>query len=278
MSATTDSTPVPLAEFKRRNRAAWAAGDYPSVARRIGEVGRRIVRRLEVRADEEVLDVACGAGNATIPAALTGARVIGVDLTPELLDAGRELAAEAGVEIRWEEGDAEDLPIADESVDVVLSTFGCMFAPRHEVTARELVRVLRPGGRLGLCNWSPDGAIGRFFATVGEHLPPPPEYASPPPLWGSADHVLRLFGGTGVRLEFDREVVELGFDSVAEVCELYATQFGPVVTARKLLEPQGRWPALRADLYAYFEDNTVDRDGGVVWPAEYLVVVGHKTP
>ena len=276
MSATADATPVPIAEFKQRSRAVWAAGDYPSVARHLGDVGRRIVGRLDVRPGEAVLDVACGAGNAAIPAARAGARVIGVDLTPELLDAARESAAEAGVQARWEEGDAEDLPIEDESVDVVLSTFGCMFAPRHEVAARELARVLRRSGRLGLCNWTPDGSIGGFFAVVGGHLPALPEYASPPPLWGSADHVRRLFDGTGVRLEFERDVVELRFGSVPEIFDYYTTHFGPLMTARGLLEPQGRWPALRDDLYAYFEDNTVDRDGGVVWPGEYLVVLGRK--
>jgi len=276
MSATADATPIPLTEFKRRNRAVWAAGDYPAVAEYIGDVGRRIVRRIEVGPGEDVLDVACGAGKAAIPAALAGARVTGVDLTPELLAAGRAIAAEAGVEVDWEEGDAEDLPIGDESVDVVLSTFGVMFAPRHAVAAREIARVLRAGGHLGLCNWTPDGPIGGFFAVVSRHLPPAPEYAAPPPLWGNADHVRRLFDGTGVQLEFERDVIELRFGSVAEIFDFYSTRFGPIVTARNLLEPQGRWPALRDDLLAYFEDITIERDGGVVWPGEYLVVLGHK--
>jgi SAM-dependent methyltransferase len=277
MSATADATPVAIAEFKQRSRAVWAAGDYPSVARHLADVGRGIVRLLDIRPGEEVLDVACGAGNATIPAARAGASVTGVDLTPELLDAARESAAEAGVRVRWEEGDAEALPVEDESVDVVLSTFGCMFSPRHEVAARELTRVLRPGGRLGLCNWTPEGSIGGFFAVVGGHLPPLPEYASPPPLWGSADHVRQLFDGTGIQLEFEPDVVELRFGSVPEIFDYYTTHFGPLITARGLLEPQGKWPALRDDLHAYFEDNTVDRDGGVVWPGEYLVVLGRKS-
>jgi ubiquinone/menaquinone biosynthesis C-methylase UbiE len=155
MTATSHPTPTVLVEHKRRDRIAWAAGDYPAVGRKIGDVGRRIVRRLDIQPGEDVLDVACGTGNATIPAAVAGALVTGVDLTPELLRAGRQLAAEAGVTVDWREGDAEDLPCGGESFDVVMSTFGCMFAPRHEIAAGELVRVLRPGGRLGLCNWTP---------------------------------------------------------------------------------------------------------------------------
>ncbi len=274
MTATSRPTPAVLVEHKRRDLTAWAAGDYPAVGRKI-DVGRRIVRRLDIQPGEDVLDVACGTGNAAIPAAVAGARVTGVDLTPELLRAGRELAAEAGVTVDWREGDAEDLPYGGESFDVVMSTFGCMFAPRHEIAAGELVRVLRPGGRLGLCNWTPEGAVGDFFAVMGRYLPPLPAYASAPPLWGSEDHVRQLFDGSGVRLEFEREIVELQFGSVSEAVEFYATRFGPIVTARQRLEPEGRWPALRDDLWALFERHSASREG-VVWPCEYLVVVGHK--
>src|SRR5262245_60367980 len=185
MSTTVDPPSQPaLDELKRRHRAVWAAGDYASVATHIADVGRRIVRHAKVRPGERVLDVACGAGNASIPAAKLGAEVTGCDLTPEMLDAARQAAAAAGVELDWRVADAEDLPMGDASYDVVLSTFGCMFAPRHEVAARELGRVLRPGGRVGLCNWTPDGSVGGFFEVVGAHLPAPPSYAAPPPLWG----------------------------------------------------------------------------------------------
>lgn len=276
MSAPDEPAAIPVDQLKRGQRALWAAGDYPAVARKIAEVGRRIVRRVGVGPGDEVLDVACGTGNAAIPAAVAGGRVTGVDLTPELFPAGREAAAAAGVTVDWREGDAEDLPIDDESQDVVLSTFGAMFAPRHQITARELARVLRPGGRLGLCNWRPDGVVGGFFATVVGHVPPPPPYASPPPLWGDPDHVRRLFDGTGVALEFEHEVVELPFATVDEAVEFYTTRFGPIVAARALLEPQGRWPALYDDLRAYYEGATTARDGGIVWPLEYLVVLGRK--
>jgi len=164
--------PAGLAEFKQRTRATWAAGDFPAVARRtLWEVGQRLVRRVGIGAGEDVLDVACGTGNVAIRAAQAGGRVVGVDLTPELLPTGRQLAEQAGVRIEWIEGDAEALPLGDESFDVVLSTFGVMFAPRHEVAASELVRVLRPGGRLGLCNWTPEGIQGALFRTLGAYLP-----------------------------------------------------------------------------------------------------------
>src|SRR5215212_6840043 len=153
-----------LAEMKQRTRAAWAAGDFPSIARRqIWDVGERIVQRVGVGRDEDVLDVACGTGNAALRAAQAGGRVVGSDLTPELFDAGRALAAEAGVEIEWVEADAEALPFEDERFDVVLSVFGCMFAPRHEVAAHEIARVLRRGGRFGICSWTPEGEMGAFF-------------------------------------------------------------------------------------------------------------------
>lgn len=265
-----------LAELKGRQRAMWAAGDYPSIAELISDVGARIVRRVRVGPGDEVLDVACGTGNAAIPAAEAGARVVGLDLTPELFEAGRARAAAAGVQVEWVEGDAEALPFEDDSFDVVLSTFGCIFAPRHEVTAGELERVVRPGGRIGLCSWTPEGFGGLLFRTVGGHVPPPPGFASPPALWGSEQHVSRLFDRAGIELRFERDHVVFRFDSVAEAVETYATKFGPVVKARERLERQGRWPALRDELTALLERNNTSRDGGLTYPGEYLVVLGSK--
>ena len=172
-----------LAKIKQGARATWAAGDFAAVARlTLWEVGPRIVAAAAVGPDDRVLDVACGTGNAAIPAAATGADVVGVDLTPELFDAGREEATEAGVSLEWVQGDAEELPFEDESFDVVLSTFGCMFAPRHAVAAAEIARVLRPGGRVGITAWTPEGGMGSFFRTVGAYMPPPPAIAQPPVL------------------------------------------------------------------------------------------------
>ena len=265
-----------LGEIKQRARATWAAGEYDALVHHILPVGRSCVAHAGVSSGDEVLDVACGSGNAALAAAEAGGKVTGVDLTPELFDAARTRAAEAGVEIELVEGDAEALPFGDASFDVVISTFGCMFAPRHHAAAAEIARVLRPGGRMCICSWTPDGLIGgEFFRTVGGHMPPPPPDFSPPPLWGSADHVRRLFDSTGIQLEFEHETVDLVFDSPEEMLEVYSTKFGPVVMAKAALEPEGRWEPLRHDLLAFAERNqTPDDEVRIV--AEYLVAKGAK--
>jgi len=264
-TATTE-----LARLKQGARATWAAGDFPEIARRqLWDVGPRIVAATRVSAGDDVLDVACGTGNAAIRAAEAGARVTGVDLTPELFEAGRQAAADAGVELDWVEGDAEELPRADASFDVVLSTFGCMFAPRHAVAAAEMARVLRPGGRLGVTAWTPGGEMGRFFKTVGAFMPPPPPIAQPPLLWGDEAHVRELFAGTGVELEFQRESVEpAAFASADEAFEWTTTRFGPLIMARQMLEASGRWDELRAALTPLYRQNA---------PLEYLVILGRRT-
>lgn len=264
-----------VATFKEANRTMWAAGDYDAIAELLWSAGGRLVERVGVRPGEDVLDVACGTGNATIPAAQAGASTVGVDLTPELLERGRARADAAGVEIEWIEGDAEELPFADESFDVVLSTFGCMFAPRHETAARELARVLRPGGRLGLASWTPEGFVGDFFRALGAHLPPPPPFAAPSILWGDPGHVRTLFAGQGVELEFERDHVEFRFDSVAEAVESYETKFGPVIKAREHLASEGRWEAARADFVALYARHASE-SGSLSFPAEYLVALGRK--
>jgi SAM-dependent methyltransferase len=258
-----------LAKLKEGARAAWGAGDYPAIAKRqLWPVGRRVVERVGVSTGAEVLDVACGTGNAAIRAAEAGGRVVGLDLIPALLEQGRRLADEADVEVDWIEGDAEELPYGDESFDVVLSTFGCMFAPRHRVTAFELARVLRPGGRLAVTAWTPAGAMGEFFRAVGGYLPPPPPAAEPPALWGDEEHVRELFAGSGLTLEFERDVVEpVPFDSTDEAIEFMTTKFGPLMIARQLNEASGRWDELRSTLAEHYERGE---------PAEYLVTLGEK--
>jgi SAM-dependent methyltransferase len=260
-----------LRRLKERTRAAWATGEYAAIAQRnTWEVGERIVRAVGVSAGEDVLDVACGTGNAAIRAAREGARVTGVDLTPELFEAGRAEAAAAGVEIEWVEGDAEALPFPDESFDVVVSVFGCMFAPRHDVTAAELARVLRPGGRLGVCAWTPDGSVGRTIQVTAKYLPPPPEFAQPPILWGSEEHVRELFAGTGVELELKRDRVQFApFESAEDEVEFYTSKLGPAILARRLTEANGTWRSLRDDMAALH-----DPSGEV---AEYLQILG-RTP
>ncbi len=270
-------TPKALADSTQSERAMWATGDYAAIASDMfWEVGARIVDRVGVAPGERVLDVACGTGNAALRAAEAGGRVVGVDLTPELFDAGRALAADAGVEVEWVEGDAEALPFENQSFDVVLSTFGCMFAPRHEVAARELVRVLRTGGRMGLCSWTPHSSIAALMRTLMGALPPAPEFAHPPPLWGSEDHVKSLFKGSGLELDFERGAVEFLFDSVEGALRIYETKWGPFVTARKLLAPQGRWTAVRAELAGELERHNTSSDGKLAYTGDYLVVVGER--
>ena len=258
-----------LARIKQGARATWAAGDFPAIARlTLWEVGPRIVSAAGVQPGEKTLDVACGTGNAAIRAAEAGAQVIGVDLAPELFDAARAEAAEAGVAVEWVQGDAEDLPFADRAFDVVLSTFGCMFAPRHAVAASEIARVLRPGGRIGLTAWTPEGGMGSFFRTVGAYMPPAPPIAQPPALWGDEDHVRGLFAGSGIELEFRRETVEQArFDSTEQAIDFMSTRFGPMIMAREMLTAAGRWDDLYAELIDLYE-----RDE----PMEYLVTLGVK--
>ena len=260
-----------LAERQAAARAMWAAGDYDVIAGLIWDAGSRIVARLEVRPGDDVLDVACGTGNAAIPAARAGGRVVGVDFAPEMFAAARARAAVAGVAVDWVEGDAEALPFDDDRFDVVVSTFGAMFAPRHDLVAAELLRVLRPGGRLGLCSWTPEGTVGDFFRVLARHVPPPPGPA--PTLWGVEEHVRELFADAALNLVFDRELVTLRFNSVEHAVRTYATKFGPVVKARERLEPAGRWDALRDDLAAMFERHNHATDGTAAVAGEYLQVI-----
>jgi ubiquinone/menaquinone biosynthesis C-methylase UbiE len=259
-----------LDQMKQGARAMWAAGDYPAIAQRqLWPVGERVVRSAAVAPGDDVLDVACGTGNAALRAAQAGATVTGVDLTPELLAVGRELAARERVAIEYVEGDAEALPVEDERFDVVLSVFGCMFAPRHGLAAAELARVLRPGGRLCVTAWTPEGTIGELFRSLGAFMPPPPPLAQPPLLWGAEDHVRELFAGTGVELEFARETIAFPrFDTVDEEVEFAITKFGPMVMARRMLPPD-RWEALLAEQRRLLETQAPD--------AEYLVITGRRS-
>jgi SAM-dependent methyltransferase len=273
---TTEGPEMELTEAKQRAKTTWAAGDYDAVVDYIWSAGGDLVERVGVTADDEVLDVACGTGNATIPAAQTGARTTGLDITPELFEGARRRAADAGVEIDWVEGDAEALPFDDASFDVVLSTFGCMFAPDHERAATEIARVLRPGGRMGIVAWTPEGGIGRFCQTLSAYAPPPPPGFLPPPLWGTRDHVKNLFDGTGVELRFEEAAVHFEFESAEAAAEEYSTKFGPIVMLREALEPEGRWDEAYAALLEYYRGYEETPGGNVRFDGEYLITLGTK--
>lgn len=251
----------------------WDAGDFSGFARMTWGAGGRLVRRLEIGADDAVVDIGCGTGNVAIQAAATGARVTGLDIAPSMLAGARRTASAQGVRADWIEGDAEEMPFPNRSFDVATSSFGCMFAPRHEVAAAEMVRVLRPRGRLGILAWTVDGPLSEFLALVGAHLPPPPPLAAPPPLWGDEGHVRAVFAGTGVTLAIEHDRLDLRFDSADAATREYTERFGPLVVARALLEPEGGWTELVMDVAAFFSRHARP-GGGVVVEGDHLVIVG----
>ena len=258
----------------------WASGDYPLVARTvIPDLGAVLVRASGVRADQTVLDVAAGSGNAAIPAAATGARVVASDLTPELFEVGREAATRAGVEVEWREADAEAMPFDDDAFDVVLSCVGVMFAPHHQIASDELVRVCRPGGTIGLVSWTPQGFIGRLLGTTRPYAPPPPPGAQPPPLWGDEAHVRGLLGD-GVRdVVARRQVVRVdAFARPAEFRESFKSYYGPVLSVyRSLGDDAERVAALDAALDELARSADIGRDGSLVMEWEYLLLTATRS-
>lgn len=263
--------------LKASHHATWAAGDYAAIAELIDEIPpRHLLDRVGVGPGVAVLDVATGTGNVAIPAAVAGASVVGLDLTPELFEAGRSRAQELGVEVEWVEGDAEAMPFADATFDRVVSAFGVQFTPRHAVTAAELVRVCKPGGAIGLCSWTPEGAVGDMFRILGRYLPPAPAYASPPPLWGDEAHVRELFADADVELDFERATTPFRFDSGDHFASFFETNYGPMVKARERLTAEGRWDDCRGELVEMRERRSVAGDGSLDVPAEYLLAVARR--
>jgi len=264
---------VDVSGIKQGQKAMWTAGDYPEVARRIATVGQYVVERAGAGAGVRLLDVATGAGNVSISAAQAGAEVTGLDLTPKLLEVARERAAVAGVQLELVEGDAEELPFADDSFDRVTSCFGVMFAPRHEVAAQELVRVARPGGRIVVTAWTPTGFVGSNFRTAAAYMPPPPPGLKPPVTWGDEDHVRELFDGSGAQLSFERRSVTFAGDSMEAWFADDERMLGPAVMAKAALEPQGRYEDFRRDMLALYDDFNEADDGSFRVQSEYLVTV-----
>jgi SAM-dependent methyltransferase len=260
-------------EFKQGQRKMWAVGSFPTMATTIQPGSDVTIDRLGVEPGQDLLDVATGTGNAAIPAAQRGARVVALDQVPELLEAARARATAAGVEIEWVAGDAEALPFDDDSFDRVCSVFGVMFAPRHQQAADGLVRVTRSGGRIVVAAWTPDGLNGQVFATIGAHLPPLPAELAPPVLWGSEDHVTGLFSGHDVELSFERHAVPVAWESIDGWVDHCEVNLGPVVLAKGALEPHGGWAAARADLVGLYERHNQATDGSLDAAAEYLLTV-----
>jgi SAM-dependent methyltransferase len=247
-------------------KTMWGSGNFAAVAERILEAGELVVDRAGVAPGKDVLDVACGTGNATIPAARAGARVTGLDFAPALLDIAREQAADAMVEIDFVEGDAQELPFGDASFDAVVSTFGHMFAPDHARAAAEMKRVLRPGGAIAVACWTPEGSIGRMSHTIAELVPPPPG-GQPPLMWGTEEHVRELWG----EAEFERHEIVWTDESPASYARFMLESFGPLLNARELLAD--RAGELDEAFTEYLRGENQADDGTLRFAGEYLLAV-----
>jgi SAM-dependent methyltransferase len=272
----TSSTPD--AELKGRHRKMWASGDYPSMVETfLLPLGPRLVEACDIGPGMRVLDVGAGTGNASIPAAETGASVTASDLTPELLEAGRSRAESSGAELEWAEADAENLPFDDESFDVVMSSIGAMFAPHHQEVADELVRVCRPGGTIGLLSWTPEGMIGALFQTMGPFAPPPPPGAQPPPLWGREEHLNELFGARVDWGTLERDVLEVtAFKRPRDYGEHFKSRYGPTIAARANAVKTGREDELDQALDAFCDEWNRGSPEQARFEQEYLLAIGTR--
>jgi ubiquinone/menaquinone biosynthesis C-methylase UbiE len=257
----------------------WALGDYHHFAKEtVWELGPLLVAACGIGPGQRVLDVAAGSGNVAIRAAEAGARVVASDLAPENMDAGRREAADRGVRLEWVPADAQDLPFADDAFDAVTSSFGAMFAPDHAATARELLRVCRPGGTIGMLNFTPEGLAGPFFGTFVPYMPPTPAGALPPLLWGDESHVRELFGAEVESFELTRGSYVERAESPEAYCSLFKETFGPVVALYAALADQPeRLDALDRDFLEFARSANSGQVGGrAEYEFEYLLVVARK--
>ncbi|MDX6287596.1 MAG: hypothetical protein QOG53_3081 [Frankiales bacterium] len=275
MTAVTDTIDADRA-LKAKHRAMWALGDYPAVAAEvIPDLGAVLVEACGVKPGDRVLDVAAGSGNAAIPAALAGASVVASDLTPELFESGRRRAAERGANLEWQQADAEDLPFGDSEFDTVLSCVGVMFAPHHQTSADELVRVCRPGGTIGVLSWTPEGFIGQMFATMKGYAAPPPPGAQAPPLWGSEEHVRTLFGDRVTDVVARRQTVRVShFDKPEAFRDYFKANYGPTIAAYKNIAEDPERVAELDRLLAELGSRHERGDGSMDW--EYLLLTARK--
>ena len=263
--------PLDLAAIKAKQQATWASGDYAVVGTTLQIVGEALCEAVDLRSGERVLDVACGNGNAALAAARRFAHVTGVDYVPALLARAGARAAAESLPLELREGDAEALPFPDGAFDVVLSTFGVMFAPDQERAAHELLRVCRHGGRIGLASWTPDGFIGQMFKVVASHAPPPAGLRGPPQ-WGSEARLAELFGAEARQLRAHPREFTFRYHSAEHWLEVFRTWYGPIHRTFAALAPGGQ-EALAADLRALAERCNAARDGTMVVPSAYLEAV-----
>jgi ubiquinone/menaquinone biosynthesis C-methylase UbiE len=260
-----------LDAIKQRQRTTWASGNYAVIGTTLQIVGEMLCEAADLRAGSKVLDVAAGNGNCSLAAARRWAEVTSTDYVPALLEQGRRRADAEGLAIEFQEADVEALPFSDGSFDVVLSSFGVMFAPDHRRAAAEMLRVCRPGGKIGLANWTPPGFIGRLFGVVGRHVPPPPA-ATPPSRWGHEEHLQALFAASAADIHVTPREFTFRYRSAAHFVDVFRTWYGPVHKAFAALGADGQ-AALERDLIALIGEFNVSRDETMVVPAEYAEVV-----
>lgn len=269
--AQTIAPPAPdLAALKVRQHGAWASGDYARVGSTLQIVGENLCEALDLRAGQRVLDVAAGNGNASLAAARCWCDVTSTDYVPSLLARGEARAAANAMGIAFQEADAEALPFDDASFDVVISTFGVMFTPDQDKAAAEMQRVCRPGGKIGLANWTPQGFIGQVFKTLGQYLPPPAGVRSPA-LWGTPERLAEMFGGA-MSINVRPRQFNFRYRSPAHFLDVFRTYYGPILKAYAALDESGR-SSLTADLSALIGRLNKAEDGTMVVPSEYLEVV-----
>jgi ubiquinone/menaquinone biosynthesis C-methylase UbiE len=264
---------IDLAAIKTRQQVAWASGDYAVIGTTLQIVGETLCEAVDLRSNQRVLDVAAGNGNATLAAARRFGDVVSTDYVGSLLARGRERAKAERLAVTFQEADAEALPFPDASFDVVLSTFGVMFTPKHEQAASELIRVCRPAGKIGLASWTPESFIGELFKTIGKYVPPAPGVKSPA-LWGSEAHLGSLFGSKAT-IAAERKTFVFRYKSPAHWVEIFRTYYGPVHKAFAAIDPPAR-EAVEADLHALIRRFNIAEDGTMVVPGEYLQAVVTK--
>jgi ubiquinone/menaquinone biosynthesis C-methylase UbiE len=269
----TSTATVDYSAIKVKQQATWATGDYAVIGTTLQITGETLCESIDVAAGERVLDVAAGNGNASLAAARRGAEVTATDYVPELLERAKARAAAEGLAMEFEKADAEALPYKDGTFDVVLSTFGVMFAPNHEQSSAELLRVCRPGGRVGVIAWTPDGFIGRMFKIVGSFVPPPAGVASPL-LWGTPDHVQVLFGG-GATVHTERRTFQFRYRSARHWLDTFTTYYGPTNKAFAALDDDAR-AALDAELIALAEECN-ESSGALRVPSDYLQTIAVRS-
>ena len=272
MSTATQNAAAtaPAPSIKAKQQAMWASGDFAVIGTTLQIVGELLCEAVDIRSTERVLDVAAGNGNATLAAARHFANVTSTDYVPALLERGQERARAEGLQVTFETADAEALPYADASFDVVLSTFGVMFAPDHHKAAAEMMRVCRPGGRIGLASWTPQGFLGDLFRTIAKHVPPMPGVRSPL-LWGTPEHLSGVFAGAESIAHAIRHFA-FRYRSAEHFVDVFRTFYGPTYKAFAALDANGQ-AALEADMIALLRSHDRGGASGLVVPAEYLETV-----